>query len=173
MSKRLHHPNYLSFIFSCESHRTLWHSCSEPRMFHCRAMRIHFQRNTKQQMFEARSKFSREKNDFLHGIYRLWKKGNQDTQLVRSIPYHKWEDTFSIFFFLYKFIYFNCKLITLQFCIGFAIHQHESTTVYTCSPSRTPPSTSLPIPSLCIIPVHQAQASSIMHRTWTGDSFHI
>ena len=32
------------------------------------------------------------------------------------------------FFFLYKFIYFNCRLITLQFCIGFAIHQHESTT---------------------------------------------
>ena len=47
VSKLLHHPNYLSFIFSCESHRTLWHSCSEPRMFHCRAMRIHFQRNTK------------------------------------------------------------------------------------------------------------------------------
>ena len=28
--------------------------------------------------------------------------------------------------FLYKFIYFNWKLITLQYCIGFAIHQHES-----------------------------------------------
>ena len=23
----------------------------------------------------------------------------------------------------YKFIYFNCRLITLQYCIGFAIHQ--------------------------------------------------
>ena len=30
------------------------------------------------------------------------------------------------FFFKYKFIYFNWRLITLQYCIGFAIHQHES-----------------------------------------------
>ena len=30
------------------------------------------------------------------------------------------------FLYLYKFIYFNWKLITLQYCIGFAIHQHES-----------------------------------------------
>ena len=27
-----------------------------------------------------------------------------------------------------KNIYFNWRLITLQYCIGFAIHQHESTT---------------------------------------------
>ena len=31
-------------------------------------------------------------------------------------------------FFKYKIIYFNWRLITLQYCIGFAIHQHESTT---------------------------------------------
>jgi len=30
--------------------------------------------------------------------------------------------------FLLKFIYFNWRLITLQYCIGFAIHQHESAT---------------------------------------------
>ena len=42
------------------------------------------------------------------------------------------------------FIYFNWRLITLQYCIGFAIHQHESATGYTCSPSWTP----LPPPSL-------------------------
>ena len=29
--------------------------------------------------------------------------------------------------FKFKFIYFNWKLVTLQYCIGFAIHQHEST----------------------------------------------
>ena len=28
-------------------------------------------------------------------------------------------------FYIYKFIYFNWRLITLQYCIGFAIHQHE------------------------------------------------
>ena len=33
-----------------------------------------------------------------------------------------------LFIFLLKFIYFNWRLITLQYCIGFAIHQHESTT---------------------------------------------
>ena len=27
--------------------------------------------------------------------------------------------------FRYKFIYFNWRLITLQYCIGFAVHQHE------------------------------------------------
>ena len=31
-------------------------------------------------------------------------------------------------FFIYTLIYFNWRLITLQYCIGFAIHQHESTT---------------------------------------------
>ena len=31
-----------------------------------------------------------------------------------------------LFIFKYKFIYFNWRLITLQYCIGFAIHQHES-----------------------------------------------
>ena len=36
-----------------------------------------------------------------------------------------------------------------------------------------PPPTSLPILSLWVIPVHQPQASSILHRTWTGNSFHI
>ena len=35
-----------------------------------------------------------------------------------------------------------------------------------------PPPSSLPIPSLWVVPVHQPQASSIMHRTWTGISFH-
>ena len=32
-----------------------------------------------------------------------------------------------LYFFKYKFIYFNWRLITLQYCIGFAIHWHEST----------------------------------------------
>ena len=45
--------------------------------------------------------------------------------------------------------------------------------VCTCSPSWTPPPISLPIPSLWVVPLHQPQASSIIHRTWTGDSFHI
>ena len=42
---------------------------------------------------------------------------------------------------------------------------------YTCVPHLEP--SSLPVPSLWVIPVHQPQASSIVHWTWTGDSFHI
>ena len=88
-----------------------------------------------------------------------------ETNYIKSI------EILAIFsgFFKYKFVYFNWRLITLQYCIGFAIHHHESATGNTCSPSWTPlPPSSLPAPSLWVVPVHQPQASSIMHRTWTS-----
>ena len=43
--------------------------------------------------------------------------------------------------------------------------------VYMCSPSWIPPPTFLPTPSLWVIPVHQPQASCILHQTWTDDLF--
>ena len=80
-----------------------------------------------------------------------------------------WENTFKggggrikTFFFL-----------TFQYCTDFAIHQHESATGVHVFLILNPPPTSLPIPSLWVIPVHQPRASCIMHWSWTGDSFHI
>ena len=71
-----------------------------------------------------------------------------------------------IFFFNFTLFYFT---ILYWFC-------HTSTWIrhgFTLFPILNPSPTSLPIPSFWVIPVHQPQASSIMHRTWTGDSFHI
>ena len=77
------------------------------------------------------------------------------------------------FFFNINLFYFNWRLITLQHCIGFAIHQHESAMGVHVFPILNPPPTSLSIPSLWVIPVQQARASCIMHWNWTGNLFHI
>ena len=76
------------------------------------------------------------------------------------------QTVFVYFIFLYFFKLYNIVL-------GFAIYQHESATGIHMFPILNPPPSSLPIPSLWVVPVHQPQASSIVLRTWTGDSFHI
>ena len=77
------------------------------------------------------------------------------------------------FIFFCEFTYFNCRLITLQYCSSFC---HALTWIShgcTCVPHPEPPPTSLPIPSLCVIPVHQPWAPCLMHRTWIGSNIHI
>ena len=62
-----------------------------------------------------------------------------------------------LFFFLILFYF-----LTLQYCIGFSIYRNESTTGLCVFPILNPPPSSLPIPSLWVVPVHQPQASSIV-----------
>ena len=62
--------------------------------------------------------------------------------------------SFLFYFLKCKFIYFNWRLITLQYCIGFAIHQHESATGIHVFP--------LPLPSPCH-PSGSSQCTSPEH----------
>ena len=91
--------------------------------------------------------------------------------------------TVSFFFFFlmtltfYLFIYFWTSVLLFLFFLLYSIVlvlpyiNMNQPRVYTCSQSWTPPPISLPVPSLWVIPVHQPQASCILHQTWTGDSF--
>ena len=68
-------------------------------------------------------------------------------------------------FFIFNFNFFKFTIL-YWFC-------HKSTWIphgVHMFPILNPPPTSLPIPSLWVIPVHQPQASYILHRTWTCDS---
>ena len=66
---------------------------------------------------------------------------------------------FFLLFFNFTILYWFCHISTWI--------RHRYTRV------PHPEASSFPIPSLWIIPVHQPQASCILHWTWTGNSFHI
>ena len=67
--------------------------------------------------------------------------------------------------FFFNFILFLNFTILYWFCQISKWIRHR----YTCVPHPEP--SSLPIPSLWVIPVHHPQASCILHQTWTGNSF--
>ena len=85
--------------------------------------------------------------------------------------YHKRESTFFFqvfYFFIFFFKFYFILFLNLKNCISFAKHQNKSTTGIHTLPILNPPPSFLPTPSLWVVPVHQPQASSIVHRTWTG-----
>ena len=69
--------------------------------------------------------------------------------------------SFFVCFLFLNFILFY--FLTLQYCIGFAIHQHESATGIHVLPIVNPSPSSLPVPSLRVVSVHQPQASIISY----------
>ena len=75
--------------------------------------------------------------------------------------------SFFVVVFIFYFILFFNFTILYWFCHTSKWIRHR----YTCVPHPEP--SSFPIPSPRVVPVHQPQASSMVHRTWTGNSFHI
>ena len=82
-----------------------------------------------------------------------------------------WEDLGEWHWNMWNVMYFDI-FFSLFFFIFFSLIENYLISIHVF-PILNPPPTSLPVPSLWVIPVHQPQASCIMHQIWTGDPFHI
>ena len=121
-------------------------------------------------------------------LSNVWFKISQHTQFAYSSiklqqkyylkdnglkNWNSWSIVYTIDMHSMRLLCLFVLFFTLQHCIGFAIHWHESTMGAHVFPILNPPPASLPIPSLWAIPEHQPRAPCLMHWTWTGDSLHI
>ena len=79
-------------------------------------------------------------------------------KLVLPCPSY-FPESLTLSFFNFTILYWFCHVST-WIC-------HRYTRVLHLEPSA------LPVLSLWVVPVYQPQASSIVYRTWTGDSFHV
>ena len=75
---------------------------------------------------------------------------------------------FCIFLFYFYFSLINLCILLYNIVLVLPYINMNPPRVYMCSHPESP---SHPVPSLWVVPMHQPQASCILHRTWTGDSF--
>ena len=77
-----------------------------------------------------------------------------------------------ILFYFFK-IFFKFYFIFKLYNIVLVLPNIKMNVTGIMLPILSPPPSSLPTPSLWVIPVHQSRASCIMHQAWSGDSSHM